>query len=150
MNLSLFNKRNNNDSFTSKFIEELKSSLNKIINKEENISKNENIIEEINTDKSKDFNNKDINHKDNELNEYNIYEKKKIILDNHSRRGNDLAWVMDDNSVCISENGDGGPISINEIDLPEDYKVGEVYEKINEEYVYNSNLTAEINEVENL
>lgn len=30
--------------------------------------------------------------------------------------------------VCLSEHGDGGPYSINEIDLQKDAKVGEVYE----------------------
>ena len=64
--------------------------------------------------------------------EYNLYEAKKIFLDNKSWKGNDLAWIMDDKSVCLSEHGDGGPYFINEIDLPKDAKTGEVYEKIDE------------------
>lgn len=83
----------------------------------------------------------------NELEQYNRYEKKKIYLDNKSRRGNDLAWVMDKSSVCISEDGDGGPISIDEIDLPQNVKVGDVYEKIGEKYIYNKELTTELNKI---
>ena len=76
-----------------------------------------------------------------------MYEKKKIFLDNKSRKGNELVWIMDKESVCISENGDGGPINISEINLPNDAKVGEVYEKIDGEYVYNPNITEELNKI---
>lgn len=81
------------------------------------------------------------------MDEYNVYEKKKIFLDNKSRKGNELVWIMDDNSVCISEDGDGGPISISEIALPNDAKVGEVYEKVDEKYIYNQELTTELNKI---
>ena len=81
------------------------------------------------------------------MDEYNIYEKKKIFLDNKSRKSNELAWIMDDNSVCISEDGDGGPISISEIDLPNDVKAGEVYEKIDGEYIYNHDITNKLKEI---
>ena len=54
---------------------------------------------------------------------------------------------MDENSVCISEHGDGGPFFINEIDLPNNAKVGEVYEKVNGEYVYNSEITIQFKEI---
>ena len=54
---------------------------------------------------------------------------------------------MDDNSVCISEDGDGGPISISEIDLPNDVKAGEVYEKIDGEYIYNPDVTNKLKEI---
>ena len=81
------------------------------------------------------------------MDEYNVYEKKKIFLDNKSRKGNELVWIMDDNSVCISEDGDGGPISISEIDLPNDANVGEVYEKIDGEYIYNPNVTNKLKEI---
>ena len=90
-----------------------------------------------------------LNKENNVLEEYNLYEKKKIYLDNKSKRGNDLAWVMDDNSVCISEHGDGGPYFMDEINLPRNAKVGEVYEKIDGKYVYNEKITEEINKIEN-
>lgn len=122
MDLNLFENKKLENDFIAKFIEELKSAIHN--------TKNEN---------------KNRNEKSNELDEYNIYEKKKIFLDNKSRKSNELAWIMDDNSVCISEDGDGGPISISEIELPNDVKVGEVYEKVDEEYIYNSYITTELN-----
>ena len=124
MNLGIFNSRKNNNNFTSKFIKELKDALENVINEEKNMEE-----------------------KSNELDEYNLYEKRKIFLDNKSRKGNELAWVMDDKSVCISEHGDGGPFFISEIDLPINVKVGEVYEKINGQYVYNGVITEEINKI---
>lgn len=57
------------------------------------------------------------------MEEYDLYEKRKILLDNYSRKGNELAWVMDKDSVCISKHGDGGPFSISEIDLPNNVKI---------------------------
>ena len=54
---------------------------------------------------------------------------------------------MDENSVCISEHGDGGPYSISEVDLPKNIKAGEVYEKINGQYVYNADVTKELNNI---
>ena len=82
-------------------------------------------------------------YKNNELEEeFEVYEKKKLFLDNKSRKGNPLAWVMDENSVCISEEGDGGPILINDIKLPNDVEIGRVYEKVGEEYLYNQELTS--------
>ena len=125
MDLNLFENKKIGNDFINKFIEELKSALSN--------TKNEN---------------KNRNEKSNVLDEYNIYEKKKIFLDNKSRKGNELAWIMDDNSVCISEDGDGGPISISEIELPNDVKVGEVYEKVDGKYIYNSNITIELNKIE--
>ena len=95
MDLNLFENRKTEDNFINQFIEELKNALENTISQKQN--KNE---------------------KSNVLDEYNIYEKKKIFLYNKSRKSNELAWIMDDNSVCISEDGDGGPISISEIDLP--------------------------------
>lgn len=124
MNLGLFENRKINNDFTSKFVEELKNAL-------------KNMMDE----------GKNMNEKNNELEEYNLYEKKKIFLDNKSRRGNDLAWVMDENSVCISENGDGGPFSINEIDLPRNAKIGEVYEKVDGKYIYNDDITIKLKEI---
>ena len=122
MNLNLFEKREKGDNLVNKFIEDLKKVLKNTI--EENQSK-----------------------KDNELEEYNIYEKKKVFLDNKTRKGDSLAWIMDDNSVCISEDGDGGPISINEIDLPSNAKIGEVYQKIEGNYIYNADITIELNKI---
>lgn len=124
MNLGLFENRKINNDFTSKFIEELKNALKNIIDEGRNM-----------------------NEKNNELEEYNLYEKKKIFLDNKSRKGNVLAWIMDENSVCISENGDGGPLAINEIDLPSNAKIGEVYEKVDGKYVYNDDITIELKEI---
>ena len=77
----------------------------------------------------------------------NLYETRKIFLDNKSWKGNNFAWVMDDKSVCLSKHGDGGPYFTSEIDLPKDAKVGEVYEKIDGKYVYNSEITEEINKI---
>ena len=120
LDLNIFDNRKKEDSFIGNFINELKNALENRTNK----NKEKNII-----------------------NEYNIFERKKIFLDNRSRKGNELVWIMDDNSVCISENGDGGAISINEVDLPTNAKIGEVYEKINGKYIYNKNITAELKEI---
>ncbi len=88
------------------------------------------------------------NEENNILEEYNLYEAKKIFLDNKSWKGNDLAWIMDDKSVCLSEHGDGGPYFINEIDLPKDAKTGEVYEKIYGKFIFNAAITEELNKIE--
>jgi hypothetical protein len=125
LDLNLFDNRKINNDFTNKFIEELKNALKNMMNEGRNM-----------------------NETNNELDEYNLYEKKKVFLDNKSRSGNKLAWVMDDNSVCISEHGDGGPYFISETNLPKNVKVGEVYENIDGKYVYNSTITEEINEIE--
>lgn len=119
LNLDLFENKKLEDGFINKFIEELKSILNNSTTK-------------------------DINEENIVLDEYNLYERKKNILDNISRKGNDLAWIMDDNSVCISESGDGGPVSISELDLPDGVHAGEVYEKVDGEYVYNSDITMKL------
>ena len=124
MDLNLFENRKTEDNFINKFIEELKNALENTISQKQN--KNE---------------------KSNILDEYNRYERRKIFLDNKSRKSNELAWIMDNNSVCISEDGDGGPISISEIDLPNDVKVGEVYEKVDEKYIYNPDITIELNKI---
>jgi hypothetical protein len=125
LDLNLFDNRKINNDFTNKFIEELKNALKNMMNEGRNM-----------------------NETNNELDEYNLYEKKKVFLDNKSRSGNKLAWVMDDNSVCISEHGDGGPYFISETDLPKNVKVGDVYENIDGQYVYNSKITEEIKEIE--
>ncbi len=124
MDLNLFDNKRNESSFISKFIEELKSALNNMMNEKRGKSES-----------------------GNELEQYNLYEKKKVFLDNKTRGSNDLAWIMDNNSVCISEDGDGGPISIGQIDLPEGAKVGEVYEKIDGKYIYNPDITMELSEI---
>ena len=135
MNLDLFNNRKNNNEFNNNgfinsFLDDLKSTLKKIMNEKNNIpNKNE------------------LNEGNNVIEEYNLYEKRKIFLDNKTKWGNNLAWVMDDNSVCISENGDGGPCSIKEIKLPKNAKIGEVYEEINGKYVYNREITTEISKI---
>lgn len=125
MDLNLFDRiNNNNNEFINKFIEELKNAQKNMKDEDRNI-----------------------NEKDKVLEEYNLYEKRKIFLDNKSWKGNDLAWVMDDKSVCLSEHGDGGPYAITEIDLPQNAKVGEVYEKIDGKYVYNQEITVEVNNI---
>ena len=124
MNLNLFENRKNTNDYTNKFIEEMKNALTNLENG------NNNMEEES-----------------NELDEYNLYEKRKLVLDNKSINGNELAWIMDDKSVCISEHGDGGPYSIIEIDLPKDAKAGEVYEKIDGKYVYNETITEELGKI---
>ena len=130
MDLNLFeNREKGSNSFIDKFLEELKNVLTKFENKNQSNIPENNVAE------------------NNVLEEYNLYEKKKIFLDNKSRNGNDFAWIMDEKSVCISEHGDGGPYSISEVDLPQNIKVGEVYEKINGEYVYNAYVTKELNNI---
>lgn len=124
MNLNLFEDKEVKNGLLSKFIEELRKALNH----EESAARNE---PESNRD----------------LEEYQIYEKKKIFLDNQSRRGNDFAWVIDNNSICVSEHGDGGSKAISEIDLPENIKAGEVYEKIDGKYCYNEKITMELSKV---
>ena len=125
MDLNLFeNREKDNSSFIDNFLEELKNALKKFENKNQNDILENNVLEE-----------------------YNLYEKKKIFLDNKSWKGNDFAWITDEKSVCISEHGGGGPYAISEIDLPPDVKVGEVYEKINGKYVYNDDVTRELNSI---
>ena len=80
--------------------------------------------------------------------QYNIYERKKIFLDNQSRNGNELVWIMDENSICLSKNGDGGATSISKIELPKNSKAGEVYENINGKYILNFDLTNELKKIE--
>lgn len=123
MDLNIFeNREKDNNRFIDKFLEELKNVL-------------------------KNWEKKNEGQDNNVLDEYNLYEKRKVFLDNKSRRGNDFAWITDENSVCISEHGDGGPYSISETALPPNVKVGEVYEKINGEYVYNDDVTNELNDI---
>lgn len=127
MNLNLFEYRkiiyrHNENNGINKFIKELAGALKR------------------NTEINK-------NNQNTVLEEYDIYEKKKIFLDNKTRHGNDLAWVMDEHSICISENGDGGPVAANEVLLPKNRKIGEVYEKINGKYIYNSDITEKLNKL---
>lgn len=124
LNLDLFDHNRIENGYIDNAISEIKSILKNVQNERENM------IE-----------------KNNELNEFEMYEKKKIFLDNISRRGNDLAWIMDENSICISESGDGGPISISSVMLPSDFKVGQVYEKIDGAYVYSQDLTEKLSKV---
>ena len=124
MDLNLFENRKTEDNFISKFIEELKESLENTLCKKQNSNEESNVMEE-----------------------YNRYERRKIFLDNKSKNGNEFAWVMDEKSVCISEHGDGGPFFINEFDIPNNAKVGDVYEKIDGESVYNPDITAKLKEI---
>ena len=139
MNLDLFNNNaNTNDNFITKFIEELRETLENIMNVSKNEDKNINVTTE--------------EEKTDELTvdeEYNLYEKRKIYLDNISHKGNDVIWYMDEDVICVSEHGDGGLYGINEVDfkLPENAKAGEVYEKINDEYVLNTELTIALNNI---
>ena len=99
MNLNLFEDRKNNNSFIDNFIEDFKNVLEKNV-KRDDIIKNTN----------------------NDLEDYNLFEKRKIFLDNKTRNGNDLAWITDENSVYVSENGDGGTFFISQINLPKNVK----------------------------
>ena len=143
MDLNLFSNRNidnnnsnKNNDFINSFIKELKNSLKNIMKEDIEINQKENISKELNSNEENEL-----------LEEYNLYEKRKIFLDNKSWQGNELAWIMDDKSVCLSEHGDGGPYPICEIDLPQNVKVGEVYEKIDGKFVYNETLTEELNKI---
>ena len=141
MDLNLFQDRNlENKNFekniVNKFINELAKALKNMMNEGRNMNEKKDIPEGHN-----------LNEENNVLEEYNLYEKKKIFLDNKTKRGNNLAWIMDNNSVYESEHGDGGPYFIAEVDIPKDAKIGEVYEKINGEYIYNSNITTELKEI---
>lgn len=126
MDLNLFDRKNDNsnNNFIKEFIEELKNALENTINKIQNKNEESNVMEE-----------------------YNRYERRKVFLDNKSWNGNDFAWVMDEGSFCISEHGDGGSYAISDIDLPKNAKVGEVYEKIDGKYIYNSDITAKLKEI---
>lgn len=122
MDLNSVFDRKNDDFSKNEFIKELKDVLKNIINKRHN-------------------------EENNVMEEYNRYERRKVFLDNRSCQGNNLAWIMDEKSVWISENGDGGPYAISDIELPENVKIGEVYEKINGKYVYNPSITAKLKEI---
>lgn len=142
MDLNLFNNRkidnnisNKNNDLINMFIEELKNALKNIINEGIEMNQKNNIPKEPNL------------KEDDILEGYNLYERKKIFLDNKSWKGNDLAWVIDDKSVCLSEHGDGGPCFLDGIDLPKNAKVGEVYEKIDGKFVYNAAITEELNKI---
>ena len=126
MDLNLFDRRNDNsnNNFIKEFIEELKNALENTINNIQNKNEENNVMEE-----------------------YNRYERRKVFLDNKSCNGNDFAWVMDERSVGISEHVNGGPYAISDIDLPKNAKVGDVYEKIDGKYIYNSDITAKLKEL---
>ncbi len=127
MDLNLFENRareKGNTNLIEKFMEELKKALANFENRNQNNLQESNVLEE-----------------------YNLFEKRKVFLDNKSRHSNDLAWITDENSVCVSEHGDGGPYAISEINLPDNAKIGEVYEKVNGTYVYNDNITKELNDI---
>lgn len=127
MDLNLFDRKNDHSKdFIKEFIEELKNALKNMMNEGKNMNEN---------------------NSDNVVEEYNLYERRKIFLDNKSWQGNDLAWIMDEKSVCIAEHGDGGPCNISEIDLPENAKVGDVYEKVEGKYVYNADITDKLKEI---
>lgn len=135
MELNLFENKNNKNSFIKQFINEIKAKNNR--EEEMKEKQNENLVKDYEEAK----NTEDL------TTGYDLYEKKKIFLDNKTRTGNPLAWIMDKNSVCISENGDGGPISIEEINLPKEYKIGQVYEKADMKYIFNDEITKELNKI---
>ena len=138
MNLDLFNNNENtNDNFITKFIEELKEALENIIS----IVKKEDTSIEFMEEEEENTEEMTVDEK------YDLYEIRKVYLDNISHNGNDLAWITDENSVCISRHGDYGVISADEIELLKNAKVGEVYEKIDGKYVLNMDLTIAINNI---
>lgn len=126
MNLNIFDRKNDNNknNFIKEFIKELKDEFDNTINNRQSKNEENDIIEE-----------------------YNRYERRKVFLDNKSWKGNAFAWIMDEESVCLSENGEGGPYSISDIDLPKNAQVGCVYEKIDGKYIYNANITAKLKEI---
>lgn len=128
MDLNLSNYKKITNKFADNMIKELAEALKSKLNEgnKMSVSKNSNIEKE-----------------------YNLYEKRKIFLDNKSRNGNGLAWIMDEQSVCLSEHGDGGAYFISEINLPKNVKIGQVYEKINDKYILNTSLTNELNKISN-
>ena len=71
------------------------------------------------------------------------------ILENDEYYDEEESYTLneDEKSACISEHGDGGPYFLSETDLPQNVKVGEVYEKINGKYVYNDEVTKELNSI---
>lgn len=148
MNFNIFNDRNVDNNFSNKnselinsFLDELRNLLKKFMAGGKDMNEKANNLS-VAHDKNED---------DKVLEEYNLYEKRKIYLDNKSRRGNDLAWMLDDTTVCISEEGDGGPYGIEELNLvlPKNAKAGEVYENVNGKYVYNDEITKAVNAIEN-
>lgn len=60
------------------------------------------------------------NNEKNINNEYDLYEKKQIFLDNiNVQTGNDILWFRDDDTICISKDRDHQTYSIDEIeDIP--------------------------------
>lgn len=128
MGLNLFEKGKSKETFVDSFVKELGKYLKDLTNEKNNMKE-------------------DIKDKNPILEEYDIFEKKKIFLDNKSKNGNPLAWVIDEDSICISEDGDGGATSIDDIKLPKERNVGEVYEKIRDKYILNKGLT---NQIKNL
>lgn len=130
MELNLFEKMGSKGTFVDNFIKELGKYFINLTNDKKDIKE-------------------DMDDKKSILEEYDLFEKKKIFLDNKSRNGNPLAWVMDDQSVCLSEDGDGGACFISEINLPRNAKVGQVYEKVNNKYVLNRKITDELNMMQN-
>lgn len=84
MDLNLFNNKeisnNKNNDFINTFIEELKNALKNVMNEGIGMNQKKNISNEEN----------------NVMEEYNLYETRKVFLDNKSWKGNDFAWVIDD------------------------------------------------------
>lgn len=76
-----------------------------------------------NTNNSK--NNLNKSNESNINDEYNLYEKRQIFLDNENiKKGNDIFWIRDKDTVCVSKDRDNRTYYPKEIeDLPKSAKV---------------------------
>lgn len=102
-------------------------------------------MENVNSSKTNLNKNEEININD----EYNLYEKKQIFLDNENiKKGNDIFWIRDEDTVCVSKDRDNRTYYLEEIeDLPKSVQVGDVYEKIDGKYVFNKELTERVKNI---
>lgn len=78
-------------------------------------------MESVNSSKT----NLNKNEENNIIDEYNLYEKRQIFLDNvNIKKGNDIFWIRDKDTVCVSKDRDNRTYYPEEIeDLPKSAKV---------------------------
>lgn len=65
------------------------------------------------------------NDEKNISDEYDLYEKRQIFLDNvNVKSGNEILWIRDKDTVCVSKDRDNRTYNIKEIEnLPQNSKV---------------------------